>query len=110
MPKGWSAEEYFSGCFGVIAGNGEKPQLIKIKVSAAQANYLRDLPLHESQQETERTDDYSIFSYYMIPTFDFEQEILRHGEDMEVLSPEPLRQRLAERINWMWQLYNKEDK
>lgn len=110
MPKGWSAEEYFSGCFGVIAGNGEKPQLITIKVSAGQANYLRDLPLHESQQETERTDNYSIFSYYMIPTFDFEQEILRHGEDMEMLSPEPLRQRLAARINWMWQLYNKEDK
>lgn len=34
---------------------------VKLKVSAAQANYLRDLPLHETQQETEETEDYSIF-------------------------------------------------
>ena len=36
-----------------LPGDGTDIEKVKIKVSTSQANYLRDLPLHESQQETE---------------------------------------------------------
>ena len=61
-PEEFNPQEYFNGCIGVIPGDGTDIEKVKIKVSASQANYLRDLPLHESQQETEQTDEYSILN------------------------------------------------
>ena len=60
--------------------------------------YLRDLPLHEPQRETEQVEDYSIFEYQLCPTFDFQQEILWNGEDMERLELLWLRKEIAGKI------------
>jgi predicted DNA-binding transcriptional regulator YafY len=109
MPKDWSAKDFFDGCFGIIADHNIKPQPIKLKVSAGQANYIRDLQIHESQEEIERNEDYSIFSFFLRPEFDFQQELLRNGEDVEVLEPSWLRKEIAEKIKRMWNKYN-EDK
>ena len=106
MPKDWSAEKYFEGCFGIIADHSMAIQRVKLKVSAGQANYIRDLKLHESQRETERNDEYSIFTYRLRPAFDFQQELLWNGEDMEVLEPEWLRREMAGKIQRMWNKYS----
>ena len=107
LPKNWSTEEYFDGCFGIIAEQSVKIQPVKLKVSAGQANYLRDLKMHESQEEIERNEEFSIFKYYLRPSFDFMQEILWNGEDMEVLEPQWLRQEISEKIKRMWNKYEK---
>ncbi len=109
MPKGWDAEKYFDGCFGIIADRNIEIQPVKLKVSAGQANYIRDLKMHESQEEIERNGEYSIFSFYLRPTFDFQQELLWNGEDMEVLEPLWLRKEIAGKVKRMWNKY-KEDK
>ena len=106
MPKNWSAEQYFDGCFGIIANKDIHKQIIKLKVMADQARYIRDLPLHESQQEIERNDDYSIFQYYLRPQFDFVQELLHSGDAIEVLQPSSLRHEMAEIVNNMHNIYN----
>lgn len=108
MPEGWSGKEFFENCFGIIAGDGTKVECIKLKVSAGQANYIRDLKLHASQQEIERNTEYSIFTCYLRPTYDFQQELLWHGEDMEVLEPLWLRKEMAERTKKIWEKYNKD--
>ena len=97
MPDDWDAAEYFEGCFGVIADHKTDIQSVTLKVNPSQANYLRSLPLHESQQETERTPDYSIFTLNLRPTFDFQQELLWNGEDIEVLEPLWLREEIADK-------------
>ena len=81
-------------------------QIVKLKVNAKQANYLRDLKIHRSQQEVERNDEYSIFKYYLRPTFDFQQELLWNADKVEVLEPKWLREEMAERINDMLNLYH----
>lgn len=106
MPKNWSAEQYFDGCFGIIANKDIHKQIIKLKMMADQARYIRDLPLHESQQEIERNDDYSIFQYYLRPQFDFVQELLHSGDAIEVLQPSSLRHEMAEIVNNMHNIYN----
>ena len=105
MPKDWSAEDYFDGCFGIIADQSIEPQTVKLKISVGQANYIRDLEMHESQKEIERNDEYSIFTLYLRPTFDFQQELLWNGEDMEVLEPLWLRKEIAGKIKRMWNKY-----
>lgn len=109
MPKGWSAQDFFEGCFGIIVDQNVDIQPITLKVSAGQANYIRDLKMHESQEETERNEEYSIFTYRLRPSYDFIQELLWNGEDIEVLEPEWLRKEIAGKINRMWNKY-KEDK
>ena len=105
-PKDFIPEEFFNDCFGIIADQKIDAETVKIKVSAGQANYLRTLTLHQSQQEIERTDEYSIFTVYLRPTFDFRQEILSQGSDIEVLSPKWFRDEVAEISKHMWNKYN----
>ena len=108
-PDDFDGEYFFKDCYGIIAGDGTKCEHVVLKVSAGQANYMRDLPLHQSQRETEQTDEYSIFELDIRPTFDFQQEILWNGEDVEVLKPIWLRKEIAGKIKRMWNKY-KEDK
>lgn len=108
MPKDWNASDFFIGAFGVIADAQTKCEPIKLKVNASQANYIRDLKLHETQEEEERNEEYSIFSYYLRPTYDFQQELLWHGEDVVVLEPKWLREELAERLKCMYNKYENE--
>ncbi len=105
MPKDWNADEYFEGCFGIIAIRYIPIETVKLKVSAGQANYIRNLKMHKTQQEIERNDDYSIFSYRIRPQFDFMQEILLNGDSMEVLEPAWLRNEIAETIERMLNNY-----
>lgn len=105
MPKDWDANDFFNGCYGIIADQTMKPQPVKLKVVAGQANYIRDLRMHESQEEIERNDEFSIFTFFLRPSFDFQQELLWNGEDMEVLEPLWLRKEIAGKIKRMWNKY-----
>lgn len=93
LPDDFDAADFFSSCFGIIVGDME-PQLIRLKVEAYQANYLRSLPLHHSQKEMESTEEYTVFSYFLRPTFDFRQELLTLGDKVEVLEPKDLREKM----------------
>lgn len=86
---------------------GPEATLVRLKFTAFQANYVRDLPLHESQQEIERNDDYSIFELYVRPTYDLYQEVLRMGTQVEVLEPNYMREEIFEMIEQMCNTYKK---
>lgn len=105
-PEDFSPQEYFADCFGIIVDADYKPEDVRLKVSAGQANYLRSLPLHESQEEIDRKPDYSIFQLCVRPVFDFQQALLSMGEDVEVLAPQWLRDEMAEKIKRMNHKYN----
>ena len=61
--------------------------------------------MHHTQQEIERTSEFSIFRIAIKPTFDFQQEILKNGEDIEVLEPLWLRNKITDKIKEMWNKY-----
>lgn len=103
LPADFNAAEFFGSCFGIIVGD-EEPQMIKLKVDAFQSKYLRTLPLHPSQEEIERTEEYSIFTYFLRPTFDFIQELLSLGITAEVLSPKTLRKEISRIGKTVWKL------
>lgn len=105
-PKDFYPEEFFEGCYGIIADQDCPVETVRLRVSAGQANYLRSLKLHEHQVETKREDEYSIFEVELRPTFDFQQELLSMGPDMEVLAPKWLRDEMAEKIKRMNNKYS----
>lgn len=96
MPEDFSPEEYFHNSFGIISKDSCPPEIIELKVYGMQKQYFRTLPLHHSQEEIENKEGYSIFRYYLSPTYDFIQEILSHGCKVEVLSPKHLRDNVRE--------------
>ena len=106
MPDDYDPEVFFSNYYGIIAGTKRKLETVKLKVSAGQANYLRSLPLHDTQDEIETTPEYSIFQLRICPEFDFYQEVLSKGEDFEVLEPYWLRKEIAGIVKRMWNKYD----
>ena len=106
-PKQFDPEKYFKHCFGIIHDEDCPLETVKLKVSSDQANYMRSLPMHHSQEEIECNDDYSIFSLNLRPTFDFQQELLWNGDAVEVLEPLWLRKEMTDIVKRMWNNYNK---
>ena len=100
MPRDFSVSDYFADAFGIIV-EPEEYDVETIRMKAYDINhrreYLRSLPLHESQKEVERHKDYSVFELRIAPTYDFIKEILSMGGEVEVISPEYVRQEVEHR-------------
>jgi len=103
--KNITAEEYFEGCFGVNHSDDQKPERILIKVYSTQVEYIKALPLHESQKEIEATDEWSIFEYRLVPCYNFYQQLLWHREKLEVLEPQNVRDEIKNSIKKMLEHY-----
>lgn len=107
-PKDFNPQTYFDFSFGIIVHDECSIEKIQLKAYGQKCKYLRGLPLHTSQKETEQAEDYCVFEYLLRPTYDFCQELLSHGEDVEVLQPGWLRERMAAVTKKMNQLYMSE--
>lgn len=89
LPARFSAESYFRDGIGIIIGydERERQQRVEIKVDKSQRDYLRSLPLHHTQEETRKDNEYSVFTFFVRPTIDFVQELLKYGAAVEVTTP-----------------------
>ena len=91
LPKKFDAEKFFADHYGIIVDDEEfDVGPVALKVDSWQSKYLRTLPLHHTQVEVERNDEYFIFEYRLCPSFDFRQKILSMGATTEVLAPATL--------------------
>lgn len=100
-----TAEEYFDGSFGVNHSDEQKPEKIRIKVYDTQVEYVRRLPIHESQEEVEINSEWSIFEYRLVPCYNFYQQLLWHREKLEVLEPQYVRDEIKAAIKKMLEHY-----
>ncbi len=86
IPDDFDGKAFFYNCFGIW--REDRPaEVIRVKVTPRNANYLRSLPLHHSQKETETRNDYVVFEFFLKPTYDFIQELRTHGSELKVLEP-----------------------
>ncbi len=99
LPAGFDAEAYFRPVMGVSGMDG-KCEIVRIKVAEWQTPYLRTLPLHPSQQEIKpkngQEDNDTIFEYFLVPNYEFRQEVFRNMSGIEVLSPAWLREEIRQ--------------
>lgn len=96
MPDDFDAADFFHDSFGIVVDNHVKLQRIVLRAYGYEPYYLRDLPLHHSQREINRTDDYSDFELTLKPTTDFKSRLLSRGEFLEVLEPQSLADEIIE--------------
>ena len=95
----FDAQEYFNECYGVLVGDDTRPERIVIRAYGYERYYLRDLPIHKSQYEIGRGENFADFEFYLRPTIDFSGHLLSRGSLIKVLQP----QWLADEIHDMHQ-------
>ncbi len=106
IPENFKIEEHFSNIYGIRSYGNVRAEFITLKVYDKQAKFFRSLPLHKSQKEITTERDYTIFNYFLIPDYDFIQDILSFGTAVEVLEPEYLRKKIYNTISLMKQMYH----
>lgn len=92
----FDAAAFFEECFGIVVGDGSKPERIVLRAYGLEPHYLRDLPMHHSQKELQRTEDYTDFEFFMRPTNDFKAHLLSRGSWIQVLYPKWLAEEVQE--------------
>lgn len=105
----FNLDNMFDGAYGIIVDDELQVESIWLKVDPYQANYLRSLPLHKSQNEIGIKDGYPVFSLRVKPTLDLKQKLLSMGRSVEVLNPQSLRKEIREEAKAMLKNYLDED-
>ena len=98
MDPRFDAETYFSDYFGVISDQTVKAERIVLRAYSPMDNYLRTLPLHHSQKEIGTKKQSALFEYRIAPTHDFIQAILKEGNELEVIAPQSLRNKIHDEL------------
>ena len=97
MKSGFDVDELFATSFGIYLPGG-KGQTITFRCSEREAKFLRDLPLHSSQEEVRKDGDSVIFSIFVCPDKNLIMEICKHGSRIEILSPAEVRDAVREEL------------
>lgn len=97
------AEEYFSDCYGII--HQLEPERIVVRAFWPQNAYIKEVPIHHSQRVVEEDDNWTDFSLYLRPTYDFKQELLWQRDKLAVISPRWLRDDMIDILSRMAESY-----
>ena len=102
-PKNFDAKEFFAPYYGVF--RNATPTKVLIEATPKSAQFLRLLPLHESQKELRQFHGNTFFEYFIAPTLDFIQELRTHGTDIRVREPEELVKIFREEAKKAYEMY-----
>ena len=105
VPSDIDFEEYFEDVIGVSISD-EPIQKVLLKVSPESIHYIRTKPLHGSQKIREE-ENHFLVELKLIPNYELESCLLSYGENIEVLEPPLLKEKLKLRIEDLHQNYQK---
>lgn len=98
-PDDFDAKKYYSNTIGVYVNEKLKPQKVVIRAFGIHVEYMRTLPLHVSQKEIAcKCQQYSDFQYKLCLTPELSTKLLAMGENVEVLEPVELREKIKNRL------------
>lgn len=97
-------EEYFDDVVGVSVPRSGEPEKVVLKISEKQYPYIKTKPLHPSQAELDK--DNRIIQLDVFLTWELESLILSYGDDIEVIEPISLRERIQKRVKNLLEIYN----
>ena len=100
-PKKYDAEKDFENSFGIISTLNETPEEIILSFDADQGKYIKTLPLHHSQEILVDDENEFRINLLLVPTYDFEREILSHGNRVKIISPESFKNHMKTEVEEM---------
>ncbi len=94
---------------GVTAPPGAPVERVVLRFDRTEAEYVRSLPLHDSQQTIAETPGYLDFELHVVVNHELRREILAFGSQVEVLEPAALRADVAARLKAGWERYTEQE-
>lgn len=88
----------FSNAFGIILSDNQTPSEVVLSFTAFQGKYLKSLPLHHSQQVLVENKNEIRISLNVFITHDFVMELLSYGENLVVLKPDKLKEKIRDSL------------
>lgn len=104
-PEKIDIENYFKNSFGIIYGENEEVEEIVLSFDSEQGQYIKTLPMHHSQKVLIDNDKEYRIQLTLFPTYDFEREVLSHGERVKVISPKSFKEHLQNEVKKMLKNY-----
>ncbi len=105
MPGDFDIDLLFAGSFGIYLPRDKRTVRVVFRVDEKEAKYLRDLPIHSSQKETEA----GLFEIRAVPDKNLIMELCRRGSRIKVLEPQDIREEVAEEHRKAYMQYRKEN-
>ena len=97
-------EEYFEDVVGVSVPRDGQPEKVVLKISEKQYPYIITKPLHPSQTELDK--DNRVIQLTVFQTWELESLIASYGDDIEVIEPVSLREKMRRKIENLYKKYN----
>jgi predicted DNA-binding transcriptional regulator YafY len=105
IPSNFNPDEHFKYSLGITVSE-DKPLEIVLSFSPHQGNYLKALPIHDTQQVIVDNEDEYRVKITVIPTYELYSKILSYGNDVKVISPTSIVKEIKQRIAEIVQKYN----
>lgn len=99
--------DYFDDMIGVTKPENRESESIRLWISPSRWPYIRTKPIHSTQTiEKEDPLEGTVIKLDVIPNPELEELILSFGEDMKVLEPSSLKERIIEKLKKNLEQYN----
>ena len=96
--KNFDAEAYFNDCFGIMVDGSLKAERIVLRAYGLEPFYLRDLPIHHTQKEIKKTEEYTDYELKLRPAEDFIEHLLSLSTRVRVMEPVWLVKEMQQRL------------
>ena len=107
LDKNFDAEAYFNDCFGIMVVGNLKTERIVLRTYGLEPYYLRDLPIHHSQKEIKKTEEYTDYELKLRPAEDFIEHLLSLSTWVKVMEPAWLAKEVQRRLKDALNRYKK---
>lgn len=107
LPENFSAEDYYRDHIGIWVNEKDKAENVVIRAYGMEADYLRTLPLHSSQEVIQKTETYTDFKYKLCNTHELVRELLAKGNSVEVLEPIALKEQIIKEAKFLLMRYKR---
>lgn len=103
-PSDFSPANYFKYSMG-ISSSDTAPEVIRFKANNIAAKYIESQPFHGTQQILKRGKNKTVFQLEIFISEEFRRTLLSYGGEIEVTSPQSLRNNMIERLKAMQDVY-----
>lgn len=101
--------EKFNRIVGLNYDGSDKEEIVRIAVTKHQYQYLRSLPLHPTQTfEKFLPDGRVVLMFTLIPNYELKMQFLKMGDQIEVLEPKFLREKIRRILHNGLRLYEEQ--
>lgn len=89
--------DHYRQVIGVTVHPDRQMERVVFKAIPEQSHYIANKPIHPTQRVLHGDEQGTTFAIDVIPNFELESLLLSFGERIDILEPESLRRRIAER-------------